>query len=193
MAHRVGLVYHSTNGFTNKVAGHIYEGLTKSNQSECRMLNVEFLSTDDWEYITSADGLIFGTPTYFGGVSGQFKRFMDQTIGIWEKGDWHGKSAAGFVTAADVRFDAFCCLNQLLIFASQHGMKWVTPRFPAALKEPPHEISRIVVSYGLAVYGTRDQKIDVVMSKADIRQLNQFGNDFIGGQSPALSAHRRSS
>ena len=176
MTKSTAIVYHSANGFTNKVAKSIHAGLASRVNNSCRLLNVEFLTKDEWAYIESASGLIFGAPTYFGGVSGQFKRFMDQTIDIWAAGRWKGKAASAFVTAADVRFDAYCSLNQMFVFASQHAMRWINPLSYIAQLQPA-EMSRVVVSYGIVVCGTRDQ-VDVMLSKQEIALLREFGAGF---------------
>src|SRR3546814_7111133 len=35
------------------------------------------------EELNAADAIVFGTPTYMGGVSGPFKTFMDATSKVW--------------------------------------------------------------------------------------------------------------
>ncbi|MEH6491743.1 NAD(P)H:quinone oxidoreductase [Halopseudomonas sp.] len=44
------------------------------------------------------DGIIFGTPTRFGNMSGQMRTFLDQTGGLWAKGALHGKVASVFAS-----------------------------------------------------------------------------------------------
>ncbi|HLH88296.1 MAG TPA: flavodoxin family protein [Xanthobacteraceae bacterium] len=177
MSQSTAIVYHSANGFTNKVARNIYAGVASKNNNKCRLLNVEFLTKDDWDYIHAASGLIFGAPTYFGGVSGQFKRFMDQTIDIWAEGGWRGKRASAFVTAGDIRFDAHGSLNQLFVFASQHGMQWFNP-LSSISQSSAADSGRVVVSYGIAVCGTRNQ-IEIVLSKQEMGLLSDFGAEFV--------------
>jgi NAD(P)H dehydrogenase (quinone) len=177
MLERISLIYHSANGFTNRVAKHIFDGLAAPTNRNARLLNVEFLSKDDWSYLRSSDAIILGAPTYFGGVSGQFKRFMDQTIDIWSSGDWKGKIAGGFVTAADARFDAFCSLNQMFVFAAQHGMQWANPLAFIPAEHHPKESSRVVVSYGIVVCGSRE-KVEIVLSKQEVALLKEFGLGF---------------
>jgi NAD(P)H dehydrogenase (quinone) len=38
------------------------------------------------EYLTSADAIIFGTPTRSGNMCGQMRQFLDSTGGRWSKG-----------------------------------------------------------------------------------------------------------
>ena len=42
------------------------------------------------------DGIIFGSGTRYGQVSGQMKSFFDSTGGIWMSGAWIGKTAGIF-------------------------------------------------------------------------------------------------
>jgi len=44
------------------------------------------------------DGIIFGTPTRFGNMTGQMRTFLDQTGGLWAKGALHGKVASVFTS-----------------------------------------------------------------------------------------------
>ena len=44
------------------------------------------------------DGIIFGTPTRFGNMSGQMRNFLDRTGGLWAKGALHGKVASVFTS-----------------------------------------------------------------------------------------------
>lgn len=42
------------------------------------------------------DGIIFGTPTRFGNMSGQMRTFLDQTGGLWASGALYGKVGSVF-------------------------------------------------------------------------------------------------
>ncbi|MFC3606561.1 NAD(P)H:quinone oxidoreductase [Stutzerimonas tarimensis] len=44
------------------------------------------------------DGIIIGTPTRFGNMSGQMRNFLDQTGGLWVKGALSGKVASVFTS-----------------------------------------------------------------------------------------------
>jgi multimeric flavodoxin WrbA len=72
------------------------------------------------------DAIIFGCPTYMGSASGQFKMFMDATSRrAFTGAKWKDKLAAGFTNAASRSGDKLNTLQQLSIFAAQHGMHWV--------------------------------------------------------------------
>lgn len=42
------------------------------------------------------DAIIFGTPTWFGNMSGQMRTFLDQTGGLWASGALYGKLGSVF-------------------------------------------------------------------------------------------------
>ena len=70
------------------------------------------------------DALIFGTPTYMGGVSAPFKTFMDASAKVWFVQGWKDKLAAGFTHSGSQNGDKFNTVTQLFTFAMQHGMIW---------------------------------------------------------------------
>lgn len=46
------------------------------------------------------DGILFGTPTRFGNMSGQMRNFLDRTGGLWQQGALAGKVGSVFVSTA---------------------------------------------------------------------------------------------
>ncbi|PKQ04769.1 MAG: NAD(P)H:quinone oxidoreductase [Alphaproteobacteria bacterium HGW-Alphaproteobacteria-11] len=44
------------------------------------------------------DGIVFGTPTRFGNMTGQMRTFLDQTGGLWAKGALAGKPGSVFTS-----------------------------------------------------------------------------------------------
>jgi NAD(P)H dehydrogenase (quinone) len=46
------------------------------------------------------DGIIFGSPTRFGSVTSQMRRFLDQTGGLWTQGRLVGKAGSAFTSTA---------------------------------------------------------------------------------------------
>lgn len=53
-----------------------------------------------FELITKADGIIVGSPVYFGTLSAQVKAFFDKTRGVRGKKVWINKVAAGVTVGA---------------------------------------------------------------------------------------------
>jgi multimeric flavodoxin WrbA len=78
-----------------------------------------------WEQLHAADALIFGTPTYMGTVSAEFKAFMDKTSQFWANQPWKDKLAAAFTNSGSQHGDKLNTLISLSVFAAQHGMNWI--------------------------------------------------------------------
>src|SRR5204863_400836 len=74
--------------------------------------------------LDAADAIIFGSPTYMGGVSADFAKFKDWTSKKWMARNWQDKLAAGFTVSASWGGDKQNTIYQLLTLAQQHGMIW---------------------------------------------------------------------
>lgn len=137
---KIAIVYHSGYGHTKIVAEHIQQGALKI------LPEVDLVSTleaqQDFDLLHQADTLVFGSPTYMGTVSAEFKKFMEATSKFWYAQKWKNKLAAGFTNSSTVNGDKLNTLQQLSIFAAQHSMLWIStgilPRFEQdrQLEEP---------------------------------------------------------
>jgi NAD(P)H dehydrogenase (quinone) len=121
---KVAVVYHSGYGHTEVQAKAVGKGVEKVDGVELHMLTAEN-AQEQWELLKACDAIIFGSPTYMGSASAQFKTFMDASSKAWYTRDWQDKIAAGFTTSASQSGDKLNTLIQLSIFAAQHGMIWV--------------------------------------------------------------------
>lgn len=120
---KIAVVYHSGYGHTAVQAQAVVRGAQKVAGAEVTLLTSE--EAQDLELLADADAIIFGSPTYMGSASGQFKTFMDASSKAWFTQDWKDKVAAGFTTSASQSGDKLNTLIQLSVFAAQHGMIWV--------------------------------------------------------------------
>ncbi len=68
---KVLVVYYSQTGNTQKMAELIAEGLKKQGV-EVKLKKVKDTSPDDF---AAADGIIIGSPTYYGSMAGEIKVF----------------------------------------------------------------------------------------------------------------------
>ncbi|NJK72143.1 MAG: flavodoxin family protein [Synechococcaceae cyanobacterium SM2_3_60] len=75
--------------------------------------------------LDASDAIIFGSPTYMGTVSGQFKCFADATSTRWFSSAWVNKIAAGFTVSGSPSGDKLSTLQYLQLLASQLGMLWI--------------------------------------------------------------------
>ncbi len=129
---RVVVVHHSVMGHTEAIARSLARGAASVEGVEVVVMPVEALGAPDaeheaqWGLLADADAIVFGSPTYMGTVSAPFKAFMDATGAIWFRRGWMDKLAAGFTVGGGLAGDKQSTLAALHIFASQHGMLWVS-------------------------------------------------------------------
>jgi NAD(P)H dehydrogenase (quinone) len=124
---KVAVVYDSGYGHTEVVALKIVEGLNsgdvKAQAFKAKDINDGNVAIEELEKF---DGIIFGSPTYMGSVSAEFKKFMDLSSKVWYGQKWKDKIAAGFTNSAGLSGDKANTLNTLVTFACQHSMIWVS-------------------------------------------------------------------
>jgi NAD(P)H dehydrogenase (quinone) len=66
-------------------------------EAQQKLVGLPVATVDD---LSSADGIIFGTPTRFGNMCGQMRQFLDATGGLWMSGALVGKVGSVFVSSA---------------------------------------------------------------------------------------------
>ena len=111
---KVLVVYYSRSGHTESMATAIAKAVAEASLDVvCK--RVEDVHPDD---LLQADGLIIGSPTYYGTMAAEIKRFLDDSIEHHTKLD--GKVGAAFASAANSGQETtvFSILEALLI----HGM-----------------------------------------------------------------------
>ena len=90
---QIVVVYHSGYGHTQRVAQQVADG------ANAQLLAIDAdgnLPEGGWETLNAADAIIFGTPTYMGGPSWQFKKFADASSKAWFSRAWQDKVFGGF-------------------------------------------------------------------------------------------------
>ncbi len=120
---KIAVVYHSGYGHTAEVARAVARGAAGIAGIDAQLVSVTDIDRH-WQDLDAADAIIFGAPTYMGGVSAPFKAFMDASSQIWFKQGWKDKIAAGFTHSGSQGGDKFNTVTQLFTFAMQHGMVW---------------------------------------------------------------------
>ncbi len=116
------VVYHSGYGHTQRVAQFVAEGA----KAQVIAINAEGnISEADWKALDEAHAIIFGSPTYMGMASWQFKKFADASSKRWFSGAWKDKVAGGFTISANLSGDKLSTLQYFMTLSMQHGMVWV--------------------------------------------------------------------
>ena len=93
---RVLVVYYSRSGHTEEMAQHVAEGV-RSGGAEVQVKSVAQTSVDD---LVAADGIIMGTPTYYGAMAAELKKLLDDSVS--NHGQLQGKVGGAFSSAANV-------------------------------------------------------------------------------------------
>ena len=120
---KIAIVFHSGYGHTQRLAQSVADGA----QAELIAIDAEGnLPEGAWETLAAADAIIFGTPTYMGGPSWQFKKFADASSKPWFGRAWQDKVFGGFTNSASLNGDKQGTLQYLVTLASQHGGVWVS-------------------------------------------------------------------
>ncbi|HJS14553.1 MAG TPA: flavodoxin family protein [Rheinheimera sp.] len=130
---KVVIVYHSITGTTAQLAEAVAAGCRSVTAVDLQLLRIKgeditqgrYKNSAVLEAIDQADAVIFGSPTFMGSVSAQFKAFADATAGDrWGEQLWADKVAAGFTVGTGYCGDTLHSLHYLQILAAQHGMLW---------------------------------------------------------------------
>jgi len=120
----VAIVYHSGYGHTQAIAEAVATGAQGVPGVKTTLVPTSEAEVREAE-LDAADAIVFGSPTYMGGVSADFAKFKDWTSKKWMARSWQDKLAAGFTVSASWGGDKQNTIYQLLTLAQQHGMVWV--------------------------------------------------------------------
>src|SRR5213080_1255287 len=112
----IAVVCHSGYGHTKALAEAVAKGAEGVPGAHVSLIEVGEAQAREAE-LDAADAVIFGSPTYMGGVSAEFAKFEDWTVKRWMDGRWRDKLAAGFTVSASWGGDKQNTLNQLLTLA----------------------------------------------------------------------------
>jgi NAD(P)H dehydrogenase (quinone) len=122
---KLAIVYYSGYGHTANVAEHIQHGMQQVEDVQVTVLTAKD-ACEQLDLLDQMDGIIMGSPTYMGSASAEFKQFMEASSGRWLKQQWRNKIAAGFSNSGGLSGDKLNTLLQLVVFAGQHGMLWIS-------------------------------------------------------------------
>lgn len=121
----VVIAFQSGYGHTRKIAEAVHAGAAAVAGVSAVLVDVAKMNEEAWKQLAAADAIVFGSPTYMGGVSADFKKFADESAKVWFTQGWKDKIAGGFTCSLNMSGDKFSTLSYLVTFAMQHGMIWV--------------------------------------------------------------------
>lgn len=170
---KIVIVYHSGYGHTKKIAEAVAQG------SGAALIAIDAegnLPDGSWEKIQAARTIIFGSPTYMGSVSWQFKKFADASSKAWFTQEWKDKIAAGFTNSATMNGDKFSTLHYFMTLAMQHSMLWVgSGLMPSNSKAATRNDINYVGSFGGLMTATPSDASPDEVVPGDIETAKKFG------------------
>lgn len=187
----ISVVYHSGMGHTQKMAEAVAKGAGDVAGVQANLIAIDgkditdgrWKNDDTLRQLDASDGVIFGSPTYMGGVSGQMECFLDATAERWMAQSWRDKVAGAFTVSGGPSGDKFNTLVRFATFGMQQGMIWVglgmipdreglnrlSFYFGAggqAMQEPPEEAPNAVDKKTGAALGRRVAEVAQKLSAA---------------------------
>jgi len=132
---KILIIYYSKNGAIQKMSEKISRGINAVENSEAviRTLpdikdNTAAIANEDNilyatnEDLANCDGLILGSPTYFGNMAAPMKFFLDGTSAEWFNNTLSGKPAGVFTSSSSMHGGQETTLITMLIPLLHHGM-----------------------------------------------------------------------
>lgn len=168
----IAVIYHSNYGHTKRVAEAVVTGARQQlTDTQVKAVDVHEV---DWDFLDRADLLVFGSAVYMGSVTAEFKTFMDETSKRWYNREWEGKWAAAFANSGGLSGDKLAVLQQLCLYAMQHGMNWIgLPLMPTGHTET--DLNRLSSFLGLMTQ-SGDAPPEETPCKGDIDTAIWFGD-----------------
>ena len=152
---KLAVIYYSATGHGTTMAGRV-AATAESAGAEVRLRHVaetrdpsSFAENPTWtanyratehlpvaagDDIVWADAVIFGSPTRFGSVAGQFRTFIDSLGGLWAKGKLSDKVYAAFTSSESVHGGQETTLLTLYITLMHFGGIIVAPGYTDPVK-----------------------------------------------------------
>lgn len=169
----VVVIYHSGYGHTQRMAQVVAEG------AGAQLIAIDpdgNLPAGAWEQLGAGDAIIFGSPTYMGSVSWQFKKFADASSRQWFSQDWKDKLFAGFTNSASMNGDKFSSLSYMMTLAMQHGGIWVgLGMLPSNSKGATRNDPNYLGSYSGAIAQSPSDGSVADMLPGDLETAKAFG------------------
>lgn len=170
---KIVIVYHSGYGHTAKVAEAVAEG------SGGALLAIDAegnLPEGGWDRIAAADTVVFGSPTYMGSVSWQFKKFADASSKPWFTQVWKDKLAAGFTNSATLNGDKLSTVHYLFTLSQQHSMIWISAgMMPSNAKKHTRDDLNNLGGYAGLITATPSDASTAEMVPGDLATARTFG------------------
>jgi len=147
---RILIVYYSRSGNTKKMAYLIQQGVMEEGV-EVDTKNVKEVKVDD---LPKYDGIVIGSPTYYGGMASQVKDLLDKSIKY--HGKLQDKVGGAFSSSANIGGGNETTVLDILQALLIHGMVVCGDSSgdhygPVAIEKPDKRSEKICIRYGKRV------------------------------------------
>ena len=167
------VVYHSGYGHTRRMAEAVAAG------ADALLIAIDAegnIPEDGWEALDAAAAIIFGSPTYMGAPSWQFKKFADASSKPWFENKWKDKVFGGFTNSASINGDKLNTLQYFVLLAGQHGGLWVSLAIkPANVKASKRDDPNRMGSYIAPMAQSDADAAPGEMSEGDLETARLYG------------------
>jgi NAD(P)H dehydrogenase (quinone) len=195
---KIAIVYFSGEGHTGKQAEAVADGARKIEGAEIEVLSIsQEGNLPDWAWgdLEAADAIIYGSPTYMGAPSWQFKRFADDSVAAWSSMAWKDQMAAGFTNSATVNGDKWNTIAYFWTLSQQHGQVWVGLGMHSKnhLKDGPNDVNWTGGYAGAMAISPGDASPDEAPRKGDLETASLLGRrvaEFTSGINHRKARHR---
>jgi NAD(P)H dehydrogenase (quinone) len=148
MMPKVLVVYYSRSGNTKKMAELVAEGVRKQESIEVEVKPVQECRVEE---LLDADGIVVGSPTYYGSMASELKKLLDDSIKFHGKLD--GKIGGAFSSSGNIGGGNETTIMDILKALLIHGMIIQgTPRGdhygPVSVGKPDERSEILCIEYG---------------------------------------------
>ena len=145
---KILIVYYSRSGNTGEMAKAIAEGVRKVEGVEAEVKTVQ---ETEIEELLDVDGVIIGSPTYYGSMSSEIKKFIDDSIKF--HGRLEGKVGGAFSSSANIAGGNETTIMDILRSLLIHGMivqgsSKGDHYGPVSIQAPDERSKKMCIEYG---------------------------------------------
>jgi len=149
---RIFIVYYSMTGNTRRFVEGFVNGVRRVPGVEVDVKSVDKAKVDELLY---ADAVVFASPSYFRLPAWPLKKFIDESISVYEK--LEGKLGGALCTAGS-EIGAIKCIQALRDVIEEHGMEFIGEGV-WCIETPSREDLERAASYGEEVARAVIQKL----------------------------------
>lgn len=114
---KVLVLYYSKSGNTREMAELVAEGAMREKNIQVEVKSVEKAQIED---LLDADGVVIGSPTYYGSMAAEIKKFIDDSVEL--HGELEGKIGGAFASSGGIGGGNETTILDILKALLIHGM-----------------------------------------------------------------------